>query len=306
MAINLDYKRGVYNTPKYCRRYLGDALSFHSRWYYHLRTYYAVWKTSRAAKKKVNFNEEWIKHTSTMFKNVEGCGSKIHLRGLENLVNDSEPVIFIGNHMSTLETFMLPAILCPVKETSFIVKQSLAKLPVFRWIMKTSQAIVVSRVDPINDYKTVMKEGKKIIESGRSICVFPQSTRNVEFKPEEFGSIGIKLAAKTGAKVIPIALKTDFWGVGKHLKEFGPLNRDEEVFFEFGEPIEVNGNGKVEHLQVISFIESRLEAWNDKETYRVKEPRFVFNKKLALRLVNVSCLFLFCFYLFTHFKPVVL
>jgi 1-acyl-sn-glycerol-3-phosphate acyltransferase len=105
-----------------------------------------------------------------------------------------------------------------------------------------------------------MTDGEKLLESGRSVIVFPQSTRGA-FIPKQFGSIGNKLAKKAGVPVIPIALKTDFWGNGKYIKAAGPLNRDKEVYFEFGHSIEIKGNGKAEHEEVISFIQKKLNEW---------------------------------------------
>ncbi len=62
--------------------------------------------------------------------------------------------------------------------------------------------------------------------------------------------------------MIPTALKTDFLGNGKLIKDLGPIHRDREIYFEFGEPImKIEGSGKQEQQQIIDFIESRLLSW---------------------------------------------
>jgi 1-acyl-sn-glycerol-3-phosphate acyltransferase len=61
-----------------------------------------------------------------------------------------------------------------------------------------------------------------------------------------------------------VAIKTDFWVNGRFIKELGPLDRSKEIFFSFGKPIEINGNGKEEHKQVIDFIKTRFDQWSKK------------------------------------------
>ena len=81
------------------------------------------------------------------------------------------------------------------------------------------------------------------------------------FIPEEFSSIGEKLALKANVSIIPIALKTDFWGVGSILKDFGAIHREKKIFFEFGKPLKSNIEKKQLHSQIVEFIESKLNEW---------------------------------------------
>ena len=108
-----------------------------------------------------------------------------------------------------------------------------------------------------------MSEGTRILNSGRSIIIFPQSTRSVEFKPEEFNSIGVKLARSAGVQVLPMALKTDFVRTGKIIRDLGPVNLKKEIWFEFGDALTIEGNGKAQHNQIAEFIKSRLDSWQD-------------------------------------------
>src|SRR4030043_2323348 len=138
---------------------------------------------------------------------------------MQNISKSEGPVLFIGNHMSTLETMVLPCIIAPHREVTFVVKESLVKHPLFGDVMRSRNPIVVGRTDPRKDLEAVMNGGMDLLSKGISIVIFPQSTRSVEFIPEEFNSLGVKLAKKAGVKVVPIAIKTDFWGNGKLIKE---------------------------------------------------------------------------------------
>jgi len=107
----------------------------------------------------------------------------------------------------------------------------------------------------------VMTRGADKIAQGFSIIVFPQATRSPVFDPEKFNSLGVKLAKRCKVPVVPIAFKTDFWGTGKLVKDFGPLSPGKTIHIEFGEPIEIHGSGREEHERVMEFIRGRLETW---------------------------------------------
>ena len=201
------FNNDSYDTPKNTPRHIGDKLALKTGLYFYYRFFCIIYRTNRLIKRGKFSNEEWCNSSYYTFDSLERCGGKIHIKGLDNVRGTSSPVVFIGNHMSTLETFILPGLVCPIKPSSFIVKQSLIDHPLFGRIMCATLPLVVTRTDPVKDYKTVMQKGKKLLESGRSVIVFPQSTRSSKFIPEDFGSIGNKLAKKAGVPIIPIALK---------------------------------------------------------------------------------------------------
>jgi 1-acyl-sn-glycerol-3-phosphate acyltransferase len=60
---------------------------------------------------------------------------------------------------------------------------------------------------------------------------------------------------------MPVAVKTDFWGNGRYLKDLGVINRSKPIHIVFGQPFSIQGTGKDEHKQVIDFIISHLREW---------------------------------------------
>jgi 1-acyl-sn-glycerol-3-phosphate acyltransferase len=221
-----------------------------------------IWVNGGKAKKGVYGGREWAESSLDVMRALENVGVRIEITGMDNMRKFEGPAVFIGNHMSTLETMVLPCIIQPVKETTFVVKKSLLTMPVFGHVMRSREPIVVGRTNPREDLKTVLEEGTKRLQNGRSVIVFPQSTRAVEFKREEFNSLGIKLAARAGVPAVPVALKTDAWGIGRYVKEFGPIDNRKIVHFAFGEPMKIEGRGAEEHERVITFIMEKLEEWN--------------------------------------------
>jgi 1-acyl-sn-glycerol-3-phosphate acyltransferase len=99
------------------------------------------------------------------------------------------------------------------------------------------------------------------LAKGISIVIFPQSTRNVIFRPSEFNSLGVKLAGRAGVPIVPVAIKTDFWENGKILKDLGPISREKPIHIEFHSPLTVTGTGKDENQKIIEFISLRMNTW---------------------------------------------
>jgi 1-acyl-sn-glycerol-3-phosphate acyltransferase len=220
-----------------------------------------VFRTRKEARMKIYDRKAWADSSFDIFRIIELTGGRFDITGMENITRSSDPVLFIGNHMSTLETMILPSIIAPHRELTFVVKESLVRHPLFGDVMRSRNPVVVGRTDPRKDFETVMNEGTDRLSKGISIVIFPQSTRSNVFKPEEFNSMGVKLAKKTGAEVVPVALKTDFWANGTLIKELGPLDSSKVIHFKFGEPFRVMGSGREENQKIIDFIQSSLKEW---------------------------------------------
>jgi 1-acyl-sn-glycerol-3-phosphate acyltransferase len=250
-----------YDTPETLPRALGDRLVLNTRWFFAGRYLQEVISSRSIALRGLYDRKAWAETSYRVFRLIEECGGRFHLRGLENLSTGHGPFVFISNHMSTLETMTFPSIIAPCMEVTFVVKESLASHPLFGPVMSARNPILVKRSNPREDFQTVMAKGKEFLANGTSVIIFPQSTRSAEFIQEEFNSLGIKLARAAGAQVLPVAIKTDFWGNGKYLKELGPITRHNSIHMVFGRPFPVQGSGKEEHKQVIDFIITHLRQW---------------------------------------------
>lgn len=254
-----------FNEDKYTtsgnKRCLTDKLFLNTRWYFVYGYGKEVIKGRNLAVKNRFDKEKWVSGSYKIIENIEKSGGKIFIEGLDNIKKVDGPVVFVSNHMSTLETFVFPCIIVPYKDITFVVKESLISIPLFGHIMRSCNPIVVSRKNSRQDLLKVLTQGKEFISRGTSIVLFPEGTRQNKFDPEKFNSLGIKLAKEAGVPVIPIAIKTDFWKNGKLIKDIGPICRKEPVCISFGEPIYISGNGKAEHKQVIEFISAKVEEF---------------------------------------------
>jgi len=223
-----------------------------------------VLRSSRLARLGRYDKFAWARSSEAVVGCLEASGCRIHVDGLAHLAPLDRPCVFIGNHMSTLETFALPSILLPrCGNLTFVVKRSLTEYPFFKHVMLSRNPVVVDRSNPRDDLKAVMAQGADRLASGFSIVIFPQHTRTIAFDAEQFNSIGIKLAARTGVPVVPLALQTSAWSPGRHLKDYGPIIPSRPIHFAFGAPFMVAGKGNEEHQRVIRFIQEHLEKWRE-------------------------------------------
>lgn len=256
------FQNDGYDTPEGNRQCLTDRLLFNSRWYFYVKNFLIFGKSGSLGRSGNLDGRNQILQSNGNIKLVERCGGRLHIRGLDNLRKlNGQPVVMMSNHMSLLETAVLHAIVRPHLDFTFVIKVGLMKVPFFRDIMTALEAITVGRKNPKDDLAAVLNEGAERLSRGKSIIIFPQSTRSVDFDPEKFNSIGIKLAKRANVPVLPFALKTDFLANGKLVRELGPVDRSKLVCFEFGEPMAVEGNGKEELKKTTDFIERKLQEF---------------------------------------------
>ncbi|MDX9714567.1 MAG: lysophospholipid acyltransferase family protein [Dissulfurispiraceae bacterium] len=260
MIQKLEFINGCY-TSSAKKRPLSARIA--PQTYFRLKLSMIVIAGGLKAKKNMYGDSEWIGSSLSTLDLLEKTGINISIKGADNFINLKGPCVFISNHMSTLETFVLPGVIQPYRDVAFIVKKSLLTYPVFGHIMRSRNPVVVSRENPRDDLKTVLTEGAQRLTKGISVIVFPQGTRSSRLDSSDFNTIGIKLAKNAGVPLVPVALKTDAWGNGKLIKEFGRMKPGANVYFEFGSPMRISGRGTEEHEAVVAFIRSRLSEWAD-------------------------------------------
>ncbi len=220
-----------------------------------------ICKASSLSKRGKYDNAAWCHSSLGILRALEGVGVRFTISGIHHLQELDGPCVIIANHMSMLETMVLPVIVQPVKDVTFVVKQGLLEYPVFCHVMRSRDPIAVTRTHPREDLKAVLEGGQERLQQGVSIIIFPQTTRTEHFDPAQFNSMGMKLAQRARVPVVPLALLTNAWQNGNVLKDFGRIDISKQVHFAFGQPMEVQGRGAQEHQQVVNFIQGQLEAW---------------------------------------------
>ena len=131
-------------------------------------------------------------------------GVTLTVEGLENIPKEG-PCVFVGNHRSYYDIPLLLASLD--KPHGILAKEELEKIPLLNRWMKLLGCVFVQR-DDLRASVRALNDATAIVESGRSFVIFPEGTR---YKGEE-GGVGefkngaFRIAVKTGAPVIPVAI----------------------------------------------------------------------------------------------------
>jgi 1-acyl-sn-glycerol-3-phosphate acyltransferase len=86
-----------------------------------------VWRAGRRAARGDYDDDAWSASSLEIFRALEAVGVRIEIDGVERVAAIDGPCVFVGNHMSTLETFLLPTIIRPLKPVTFVVKRELTR-----------------------------------------------------------------------------------------------------------------------------------------------------------------------------------
>ncbi len=166
---------------------------------------------------------------------VERMGTRVAFEGFDVLRGiGRQPAVIVANHMSLIETMMLPAAVFAHGTMIIVAKRSLTRYPWFGRILQASRPILVDRVNPRQDLADVLEQGAQRLKEGCSVLLFPQGTRLAVFDPRRFNSLGAKLARRAGVPLVPVACKTDFSRPGRLLRDFGPVDPSRMIRFAAG------------------------------------------------------------------------
>ena len=103
---------GDYLTPPYpVGRLIRDRiLGWCDAWYYLRLT--GIVRCSRRIAIRGEMNDyEWANTSLMTLRLVEGCGGSIHIENHPGRLSGETPLVIVANHMSLVETFLLPSIL---------------------------------------------------------------------------------------------------------------------------------------------------------------------------------------------------
>ena len=207
--------------------------------------------------------DKWAHYCFASVRKAEALGTKVTFDGWEKRRDYDGPVVYLCNHMSTLETILLPPILLTYSPFNVVVKASLSHLPFLTKAADHMGLIPIGRKSPREDLMTIFREGCDRIGKGNSILIFPQGSREKVFARKGYSSIGAKLAEKAGVPVMPIAVKTDCEPTrpdGKGwFKDFGTVDPAKDIFVSCG-PV-IKGTSREMHAASFDWIKARLDSW---------------------------------------------
>ena len=147
------------------------------------------------------------------------CRIHYQVDGLDNI--PAKTCIIFSKHQSTWETMALQ-VFFPAH--SFIVKLELLWVPFFGWGLASMRPVAINRGSGRKAIAQLLSKGKKLLQTGRWLVIFPEGTRVRPGQHKRYKIGGALLAAETGVPIIPVAHNAgQFWPKRGFLKRPGTV-----------------------------------------------------------------------------------
>jgi 1-acyl-sn-glycerol-3-phosphate acyltransferase len=157
-----------------------------------------------------------------------------HISGAAN-VPRAGGAILAANHLSILDSFLLPALL-PRHVTFAAKSEYFSGNAVSQWFMRLGGSLPTDR-DSAHAAQTMLDAAAALLENGELFGIHPEGTRSPDGRLYR-GKIGVAwLALKTGAPVLPVALS----GTERVLPVGAKVPRPARIGITIGAPMRFEG-----------------------------------------------------------------
>jgi 1-acyl-sn-glycerol-3-phosphate acyltransferase len=110
--------------------------------------------------------------------------------------------VILSKHQSAWETLAFQQIFPPQVH---VLKRELLWLPFFGWGLALMSPIPIDRGRGLSALRQIARRGKRRLEQGFWVVVFPEGTRVAPGRRRKYQMGGAWLAAHAGAPVVPVA-----------------------------------------------------------------------------------------------------
>jgi len=122
------------------------------------------------------------------------------------------PYLFVSNHRSMADIYLLAHLPWEMK---FLSKESVFRIPVLGWEMKTAGDIPLERGDRGSARRAIELMRHRLMEKS-SLVVFPEGTRSVDGSIGPFREGAFRLAIDLGVDIVPLAIAGTETALPKH------------------------------------------------------------------------------------------
>ena len=194
------------------------------------------------------------------------CGIRYEVEGRENIPD--EPCVIMCKHQSSWETLALQVLFPP---QVWVLKRELLWIPFFGWGLASLKPIAIDRRAGRKALNQVVEQGRKRLDSGAWVVVFPEGTRIPTGQIGRFGMGGAFLAAETGYSIVPVA-----HNAGKAWPKHGFLKHPCVITLVIGNKIVID-----ENMKKVSDINKQVYRWMESQMTRLEgdKPEVVMLKK---------------------------
>jgi len=165
------------------------------------------------------------------FEGVVAAAARLHVKGREKVPREG-PVLLAVNHFSWADPVLVSAAI--ERPAYYLAKERLFANAAARWFFTSMGQIPVNRQAGGNE--DAVQAAVDLLARGVVVGVFPEGTRS-RYGELKRGKTGVaRIAARSGAPVVPIALTSaEFWPKHKAMPAWG-----ERVYLNVGDPMRLD------------------------------------------------------------------
>lgn len=146
---------------------------------------------------------------------------KLEIEGGEKLPREGAYVL-APNHYSEADPLAVALAVWKMgRAPRFMAKESLFRVPVLGWILRTSGMVPVARSSSAASARQTLETSETLVRLGRGVIVYPEGslTREPDMWPMRGKTGAVRLAMADGIPIVPMAQ----WGVQEILPRYGKL-----------------------------------------------------------------------------------
>ena len=213
----------------------------------------------RAYIERFKGEEEAWKYAQEVFRKwtyftINIIGMEIEVEGFENIPDKT--CVFMGNHQSILD---IPVMRYSTQRTlDFVAKKELAKAPLIGYWITHVKSVTIDR-DNVREGMKAINQAVNNIKDGYNFTIFPEGTRSKDGKIHEFKKGSVKIATKSKAPIVPVAIKGTS-ACFEDSKEFVPG----KVKVIFGEAIETENISREVEKELMLRVEESVRSLYEK------------------------------------------
>lgn len=200
---------------------------------------------SKTGKTAFNLSRMWAKSVRA------AAGVRVVFKRI-GAIDDTRNYVIIANHQSL---FDIPALVASGLQFRWVIKREILKIPLFGYALYAMRNIFIDRSDREKAVKSLNK-GVDRLPPGVGVMFFPEGTRSMNGRLQEFKKGAFIVAAEKSLPILPVTIN----GSRKILPKKSLAYTPGSIEVIIGEPIESIGYSRDNLIELIEKARTAIES----------------------------------------------
>lgn len=191
-------------------------------------------------------------------KSLNIVNINVNVEGIEKI--PKEPVLFISNHSSMLDSFILLSTINVPCGYVIADEPVWRNMPIVNRLAKILKSVYIDRKNPKKGMESINEASQNIID-GQNMVIFPEGdltwVKDPDAKISKFRNGSLKIAYKAKCMIVPIVIKNSK-GTYEGFNPIGKIN-SKDVYVEFLNPVNIHlKNPKIKTTELGEIIRKKM------------------------------------------------